>query len=177
MQSLAEGSSWGADGDRDQAFARLTALVAQSGLPFIIHAHGVARTVEDMAQTPFLVKERIVKTVVFRTRGERIVLAVLRGGRRVDYPRLAALLGVNRRDLASLAPDEVRTSVGMEAGCVSPLPLRDDLLLFVDDDVLTIQPTLFCGIGRPDRTLEIAPADLVKLAHGEVGSFSRHERP
>ena len=118
-------------------------------------------------------RARIVKTVAFRTRNGGIVLAAVRGTRRVDYARLAALLGVKRRDLAALAPDEVRKHLGVEPGSVSPLPLRDDAVVVIDDDVLTILPTLYCGIGRSDRTLEIAPADLVRLTNGRVGGFSR----
>ena len=51
--------------------------------------------------------------------------------------------------------------------------IRNDVLLLIDDDVLTIQPTIYCGIGRPDRTLELAPADLAKLTCGRVDGFSR----
>ena len=45
--------------------------------------------------------------------------------------------------------------------------------VLIDDDVLTIQPTIYCGIGRPDRTLEIAAADLVRITGGRIGGFSR----
>lgn len=128
---------------------------------------------EDAAQTLAFDVERIVKTIAFRTRNGVLVLAALRGTRRVDYPRLAALAGVNRRDLAPLSPEEVRELLGVEPGSVSPLPLRKDAAVFIDDDVLTILPTIYCGIGRPDRTLEIVPADLTQLTGGMVGGFSR----
>ncbi len=42
----------------------------------------------------------------------------------------------------------------------------------IDEDVLAILPTLY-GIGRCDRTLEIAPADLVRLTGARVASLSR----
>jgi Cys-tRNA(Pro)/Cys-tRNA(Cys) deacylase len=86
---------------------------------------------------------------------------------------LAALVGVNRRDLAPLSPDEVREFLGVEPGSVSPLSLLGDAVVLIDDDVLTILPTIYCGIGRPDRTLEIAAADLVRLTGGPTGGFSR----
>ena len=81
--------------------------------------------------------------------------------------------GVNRRDLASLSPEEVRELLGGEPGSVSPLPLWEDIAVLIDDDVITILPTIYCGIGRPDRTLEMAPDDLVRLTGGRVGGFSR----
>lgn len=155
------------------AFHRLLGIVEQSGLSFLLHEHAPARKVEDAAlNLPFDVA-RIVKTIAFRTRNGNIVLAALRGTARVDYPRLAALVGVNRRDLSPLSPEEVRESLGVEPGSVSPLSRMGEAVVLIDDDVLTIVPTIYCGIGRPDRTLEIAPADLVRLAGGRVGRVSR----
>jgi Cys-tRNA(Pro)/Cys-tRNA(Cys) deacylase len=128
---------------------------------------------EDAEQNLSFDVARIVKTIAFRTRNGELILAALRGTRRVDYPRLAALVGVKRRELASLSPDEVRELLGVEPGSISPLPLREDVAVFIDEDVLMILPTIYCGIGRPDRTLEIAPDELVKLTSGRIGGFSR----
>ncbi len=154
-------------------FERLAEILAMSGVPHVMHRHELARTVDDMVRNPLFAQSRIVKTIAFRTRSGRIVLAALRGDRRVDYPRLAAILGINRRDLAPLSPEEVRAFSGMGPGSVSPIPLNSDSSILIDDDVLTIEPTLFCGIGRSDRTLEIAPADLVRLSRGRVAGFSK----
>ncbi len=155
------------------AFQRLAEITAASGTASVIHCHEAFRTVDDMMQNPLFEEERIVKTVAFRTRSGGIVLAALRGTRRVNYPRLASILGINRRDLAPLSPEEVRAFTGMEPGSVSPIPLNRNSTIFIDEDVLTIRPTLFCGIGRPDRTLEISPADLVRLSSGQVTGFSK----
>lgn len=154
-------------------FNELTELVRGSGRPFAIHEHAATRTIEDAARNLSFDIERIVKTIAFRTRGGETVLAALRGTRRVDYARLAALVGVNRRDLAPLSPVEVAERVGVEPGSVSPLMLRGEALLFVDGDVLTIVPTVYCGMGSSDRTLEMAPSDLLELSRGQLGDFSR----
>ena len=158
--------------EKDQ-FDYLLEIVERSGLPFILHEHAPVRTMEDAEQNLSFEVARIVKTVAFRTRNNGIVLAALRGGSRVDYPRLAALVGVKRRDLAPLSPKEVREHLGVEPGSVSPLLLQGKVAVFVDDDILTILPTIYCGIGRPDRTLEVTAADLVRLIGGHVGGFSR----
>ncbi len=155
------------------AFQRLMEIVEQSGVCHVIHQHEATRTVDDMARTPLFEIARIVKTVAFRTRDGGIILAALRGTRRVDYPRLAALVGVNRRDLAPLSPEEVRLLTGCEPGAVSPLPFTENAMLFIDEDVLTIAPTLFCGTGSVERTLEIAPGGLARLARCRTGKFSK----
>ncbi|WP_246125670.1 aminoacyl-tRNA deacylase [Geobacter argillaceus] len=158
---------------KDSTFDRLVSRVEQSGVPFVLHEHAATRTMADAEQELSFDLARIVKTVAFRTRSGALILAALRGTARVDYPRLAALAGVNRRDLAPLSPEEVRQLLEVEPGSVSPLPLREDAAVFIDADVLTVLPTLYCGIGRPDRTLELAPDDLVRLSGGRAGGFSR----
>ncbi len=162
-------------GDEVTIYQRLTEILTKSSLSYIIHGHEETRTVEEAARNLSFDVVRIVKTVAFRTRNGEIVLAAVRGTRRVDYARLAALVGVNRRDLAALSPQEVRQFLGVDPGSVSPVPLAYGVLVFIDEDVLTILPTLYCGFGRSDRTLEIAPKDLVQLTRGRVGNFSREK--
>ena len=98
---------------------------------------------------------------------------------KVRSHQLAALAGVNRKDLAPLSPVAVLQRIGVAPGGVSPLHNRGhglvngEVLLFVDKDVLDIAPTAYCGAGRLDRTLELAPADLLTLCGGRPGAFSR----
>jgi Cys-tRNA(Pro)/Cys-tRNA(Cys) deacylase len=160
-------------------FEELLDLVQTSGLPFTLHEHAPTRTIEDAERNLCFDVTRIVKTVAFATRDGRLVLAALRGTLRVDYARLAALAGVNRKDLAPLSPTAVLQRIGVAPGGVSPLHnlghglVHGEVLLFVDADVLGITPTVYCGLGRPDRTLELAPADLLELCGGRAGAFSR----
>ncbi|MBF0480377.1 MAG: YbaK/EbsC family protein [Desulfovibrionaceae bacterium] len=154
------------------AFQDVIECVRQSRAACVIHTHAASRTMADAANLSFDLT-RIVKTVAFRARSGAIVLAALRGTRRVDYPKLAALIGLKRRDLAPLSAAEVKQLLGVEPGGVSPLPPREDVAIFIDNDALTIRPTIFCGAGRQDKTLEIAPEDLVRLARARTGDFSR----
>ena len=155
-------------------------MVRASGLPFTLHEHAATRTMDEARDNLDFDVARIVKTIAFARRDGTLVLAALRGTRRVDYARLAGLCGANRRDLAALSPAEVLERVGVEPGGVSPLHGHPALalgglgaLLLIDEDALGITPTLYCGTGRPDRTLELAPADLLALSGGRCGAFSR----
>jgi Cys-tRNA(Pro)/Cys-tRNA(Cys) deacylase len=161
------------ENEHTAAFRLLVGTVEDCGAPFVLHEHEATRTVEEAARNLSFDVARIVKTVAFRTRGGGIVLAAVRGIRRVDYARLAALASVNRRDLTALSPREVLDLLGVDPGSVSPVPLREDVVVIIDEDVMTILPTLYCGIGRPDRTLEIAPADLLRVTRGQLGEVSR----
>ena len=163
----------GAGGATD-CFARIMTRVAESGLPFVLHEHRPTRTMDEADRNLDFDLTRIVKTIAFAARDGRLVLAALRGTRRVEYPALAGLFGLKRRDLAALAPEAVLARLGVAPGGVSPLmSLPDDASLVIDADVLAIAPTLYCGTGRPDRTLELAPADLLRLTGARTGNFSR----
>jgi len=157
----------------DATFHRVLEILSSSGVPHQIHEHRETRTVEDAARNLSFPVDRLVKTIAFRTRNGGIVLAALRGTRRVDYARLAALVGVNRKDLFSLSPEEVRDVTGVEPGSVSPVMPLDGAEVFIDEDVLSITPTIYCGFGRPARTLEIDAADMARLSAGRVAPFSR----
>ena len=156
-------------------FVRLAAVLAQSGRPHAIHVHAPVRTMAEADAAQLFDVSRIVKTIAFTLRDGGLVLAALRGTRRVVYPALAGLLGVGRRDIAPLSPDEVLARLGVAPGSVSPLLADGRGRLLIDADVLTIEPTLYCGFGSPDRTLEIAPGELAAML-GEVvkvGGFSK----
>ncbi len=157
----------------ETAFDRLLETVRRSGLPHVVHAHPATRTVEEAAHNLDFDTARIVKTIAFGRRDGGLALAALRGTRRVAYPGLAGLLGVSRRNLRALSPEEVLACLGVAPGSVSPVPLVAGIPLFLDTDALAIAPTLYCGLGRPDRTLEIAPADLAALCGATVGAFSK----
>lgn len=154
-------------------FVRLAAVMDRSGRMHVIHAHAPVRTMAEADAARLFDVSRIVKTIAFALRDGALVLAALRGTRRVVYPALAGLLGVGRRDIAALSPQEVIERLGVAPGSVSPLLAGNGIRLCLDADVLTIAPTLYCGMGRPDRTLEIAPGDLVAAAGGTPGAFSK----
>ena len=40
-------------------------------------------------------------------------------------------------------------------------------------EILAISPTLYCGSGRPDRTLEMTPDDLAHFTGARFASFSK----
>ncbi|HWR04348.1 MAG TPA: YbaK/EbsC family protein [Humidesulfovibrio sp.] len=160
-------------------FSTLLERVRSSGFSFVLHEHEATRTIGEAEANLAFDVARIVKTIAFATRDGRLVLAALRGTLRVDYAKLARLAGVSRKDLAPLSPRDVLARIGVAPGGVSPLHgqghglVDGEVLLFVDEDVLAIAPTLYCGTGRPDRTLEMAPADLLALCGGRLGAFSR----
>jgi Cys-tRNA(Pro)/Cys-tRNA(Cys) deacylase len=147
---------------------QLVHLLTARGIPFRVHEHFVSRTVADAtAYLPFPL-DRLLKTVVFRVKHGQWILAACRGQDRVDYRKLAEAMGVKRADLIRPDPDDVEATLGYAIGGISPIPPDERVCSIVDAAAAAITETVYCGIGRYDRTLEIAIADLIVAADARV---------
>jgi Cys-tRNA(Pro)/Cys-tRNA(Cys) deacylase len=143
------------------------------GVPFTIHAHVEARTVADALERLPFSPDAYLKTVAFRLKAGGWVLAALRGADRVDYRGLAAALGVGRRDLHQMTPDEVEADLGYPLGGVGPVPTNAETRTVFDAVAVQNLDTVFCGAGRPDRTLEARIADLIAACGGLTAPISQ----
>ena len=145
-------------------------ILGDAGVRFTVHRHEpVATVAEIVALLPFPAEEH-VKTLAFSA-GDVIVLAALRGSDRLQFGRLARALGVGRDRIATLPPERVREELGLEPGGVCPLVDNDGVRVLVDPRVLDAR-RVFCGSGRNDATIELAPADLAAAAGAEVVELS-----
>ena len=137
---------------------------------FKVHTHAPLRSFEDGKATLPFDPDAMVKGLVFRRPMGSYAIVALRGADRADYRKVAAALGVRRDELTMASAEQVATDLGMQPGGVTPLPLGADV--FLDRAVLEL-PTVYCGSGRNDATLEIAGADLVRVSAGRIGDFAR----
>lgn len=148
-------------------YKQILQLLDDQGVLYTLHEHPPLRSVADVeAHLPFLAA-RMLKTVAFRKREGDWVLAGLRGHDRIDYRKLATVVGVNRRDIASLSPPEVEVELGFEVGGVAPFALRADVTLLFDRHLAELT-TVFCGSGKKTITIEIQFTDLRHVTAGKL---------
>ncbi len=147
--------------------------LASRGVGFTMHEHVVARTVTDALERLPFSPDAYLKTVAFRLKAGGWVLAALRGADRADYRGLAAALGVGRRDLHQMTPDEVAADLGYPVGGVGPVPTNEHTRTIFDALAAEQLETVYCGAGRPDRTLEVRIADLIAACDGLVAPISQ----
>lgn len=134
---------------------------------YVIHEHVDSRTFADAVDKLPFPPERMLKTIVFRLKSGGWVLAACRGQDGLDYKKLATAFGVKRDEVVRPTPDELKAGLGIEAGAVSPVPLREDVQVVFDTQV-DHEQSLFTGAGQPDRTLEITLDELVRVTGGRV---------
>jgi Cys-tRNA(Pro)/Cys-tRNA(Cys) deacylase len=147
-------------------------LLDSSGIAYELHQHEPVRTVAEVeASLPFLL-DKMLKTVAFRLKDGRTVLAGLRGHDRIDYRQLAAHFGVNRRAVASMSPEAVEAELGFEVGGVGPFSFHPDVFVLLDAK-LAEEGTVYCGSGKNTVTLAIGFANLLRVSGGELTDLAR----
>lgn len=150
-----------------EIYESLVKILASRAVPFTIHEHIPSYTVADAETHLLFPLERLLKTIAFKVKTQGYVLAAVRGPDRIDYRKLAAACGTKRTEVSRLTPEEVVTVFGVEVGSVSPILLQDGVQILFDTQI-PVHETVFCGIGRPDRTLEILLMDLVQITGGQI---------
>jgi Cys-tRNA(Pro)/Cys-tRNA(Cys) deacylase len=141
-----------------------TALLAKARVPFTLHpyqhdprAEGYG---EEAAAALGVAPDRIFKTLIAAVDGT-LVCAVVPVARRLDLKALAAAVGGKRADLAD--PTAVARATGYVVGGISPLGHRSRLRVVVDESAGTF-PTVYVSAGKRGLQVELAPADLLRLA-------------
>ena len=149
-----------------------TALLAKQGVPHTLHSyehdprHGSygAEAVEALGLDP----ERVFKTLVAEVDGVLTVGVVPVGGQ-LDLKALAEAAGGKKARMAGTAAAQRAT--GYVVGGISPLGHRSRLPVVIDSSAHRYD-TVHCSAGRRGLEVELAPADLVRLADAIVAPIA-----
>ena len=142
----------------DEDTPALRALAA-SGIEHTVTRHGRVGSLAEAAAVRGVEPSAIVKTMVVR-RGEGDHLFVLvPGDRQISWPKLRALLGVNRISMPDA--DAAREVTGYERGTITPFGSAAPLPVVADERI--VGTTISIGAGAHGVAATLA-ADVV-LAH------------
>ena len=124
---------------------------------------------EDAAAALGVDPARILKTLIASVDG-RLAVAVVPVAAELDLRRLAEALGGRKATMAD--PADAERATGYVRGGISPLAQRRRLPTVVDETALGLTTILVSG-GRRGLQVELAPADLVRLASAVVAPIAR----
>jgi Cys-tRNA(Pro)/Cys-tRNA(Cys) deacylase len=113
---------------------------------------------------------RVFKTLVAEVDGA-LTIGVVPVAGQLDLKALAAAAGGKKARMAEVAAAERAT--GYVAGGISPLGHRKRLPVVVDSSATEFD-TIFCSGGRRGLEIELAPAELVRLADATVAPIATH---
>lgn len=97
---------------------RALGAVETSGLRYEVTRHGRVGSLEEAARVRGVEPRDIVKTMVVRRGAGDYIFVLVPGDREIAWPRLRALLGVNRLSMPDA--DEAREATGYERGTITP---------------------------------------------------------
>ncbi len=127
---------------------------------------------EEAADALAVSHDRVFKTLIAATDGERtqLAVAVIPVAKRLDLKALATAMGVKKLAMANEADAERAT--GYVVGGISPLGQRKRLPLMLDESALAYE-TIYVSAGRRGLEIELAPDDLVRLSNGKTAPIAR----
>lgn len=151
-----------------------TALLARERVAFTLHpyrhdprADGYG---EEAAAALGVPAQRIFKTLVVAVDG-RLACAVVPVSGRLDLKAFAAALGGKRAELAE--PGAAARATGYVLGGISPLAQRGRLPVVVDASAARFG-SVFVSAGKRGLQVELAPADLVRLAAADSAAITAY---
>ena len=149
----------------------ITAL-EESGVLFATVRTERAQSAEESAGLQGIELGALLRTIVVRRGDDDYVFVLVPAGRRFDWPRLRAHLGVRRLTLPDA--DEARAATGYERYTITPFGSTRPWPVILDAAAAD-QPILAIGGGAFGVNVHLAPADLVRALDAQVVEVSEPE--
>ena len=148
-------------------------LLDAQGVPYVLLPHSEpVFTVAAAAAQRGVVAEEMVKSILLReARSDRTVMACVLGPARLDHRAVRAALGEDWGRLTFANDDEILTVTGYPRGAVNPLCLPDHVPVIFDTAIANCH-RVNISTGDPMAGLELAPADLIRLAGARLANIA-----
>ena len=142
-------------------------------------AHRVVRTeaagsAEEAAELQGIPLAALLRTIVVRRGDDDYLFVLVPAGRRFDWPKLRAHLGVSRMSLPDA--DEARDVTGYERYTITPFGATRAWPVIADAAILG-EPLVSIGGGARGVNIHLAPADLVAALTADVVDVTQPETP
>jgi Cys-tRNA(Pro)/Cys-tRNA(Cys) deacylase len=146
--------------------------LGQSGVEFRVVRTQPARSAEESAELQGIELGALLRSIVVRRGEDDYLFVLVPGGRRFDWPKLRAHLGVSRLSLPDA--DEARAVTGYERGAITPFGATRQWPVIVDAAALQ-HATVVIGGGARGVNVHLAPATIVEQLDAEVVDVSLEE--
>ena len=146
--------------------------VVAAGVPHTVVRTERAGSAEESAERQGIPLDALLRTIVVRRGEDDYVFVLVPAGRRFDWPRLRAHLGVRRLTLPDA--DEAREVTGYERYTITPFASTRAWPVIVDAAAVGHE-RVSVGGGAFGVNLHLAPADLVRFLGAEVVEVSSAE--
>jgi Cys-tRNA(Pro) deacylase len=149
---------------------RVAADALARGLDVELRERPEARSLEDAAQLLGIAPSDIVKTLVVKRHDGTFLFALVPGGRQISWPKLRAIVGVNKLRLpeASVALE----ATGYERGTITPLGSTTAWPVFADE---TVSGRIALGAGEHGLSAFVDAGSLIRALGATVADITDPE--
>ena len=149
-----------------------TRAVQERGIGAQVVRTQPAHSAEESASLQGIELGALLRTIVVRRGENDYVFVLVPAGRRFDWPKLRAHLGVRRLSLPDA--DEAHGATGYERGAITPFGASAAWPVIVDEAAMG-QSLVAIGGGAHGVNLHLAPAELVSALEAVVVDVSASE--
>jgi len=153
--------------EMDDGTARVLAAADALGLAHTVTRHGPVRSLAEAAAARGVEPRQIVKTMVVRVAEDDHRFVLVPGDREIAWPKLRALLGVNRLSMPSA--DAAHAVTGYVRGTITPLGSRTPLPVIAD---AAVTGTVSIGGGAHGVALTVDAAELIHALRATVADVT-----
>src|SRR4051812_5623139 len=146
---------------------RAIAAAEALGLAYAVTRHGPVRSLEEAATERGVAPHQIVKTMVVRVSEGDHRFVLVPGDREIAWPKLRALLGVNRVSMPSA--EAAYDVTGYVRGTITPLGSATPMPVIVDE---SIAGSVSIGAGAPGVALTVDADELVAALGATVADVT-----
>ena len=148
------------------------AALEGSGLAFEVVRTVPAQSAEQSAELQGIPLGALLRSLVVRRADDDYVFVLVPGGRRFDWAKLRAHLGVRRLSLPDA--EEARAVTGYERGAITPFGATRAWPVVVDTSALD-HDRVAIGGGARGVNIHLAPTALVAHLHADVADVTVSE--
>jgi Cys-tRNA(Pro)/Cys-tRNA(Cys) deacylase len=146
--------------------------IAAAGVAHRVVLIEPAKSAEDAAERQGIPLRALLRTIVVRRGEDDYLFVLVPAGRRFDWPKLRAHLGVSRMSLPDA--DEAKAVTGYVRYTITPFGSSRAWPVIADAAVMG-EPLVAIGGGGFGVNIHLAPADLVSALRAEVVDVTQPE--
>ena len=152
---------------------RVKTAAAERDLSIEIRERPEAGSLFAAAELLGIAPSSIVKTLVVKRADDTYLFALVPGGRSISWPKLRAVVGVNKLRLPE--PELALAATGYERGTIVPIGSTVDWPVYADESI--VGQRIAMGAGAHGFSLFVEADDLIAAYGATVADISVPEQP
>lgn len=148
---------------------RVTDAASARSLAIEIRERPVANSLVEAAEILGIAPAGIVKTLVVKRSDDTFLFALVPGDRAISWPKLRAVVGVNKLQLPD--PQRALEATGYERGTIVPIGSSTDWPIYADEQI--VGQRIAMGAGAHGYSLFVEADDLIAAYGATVADISQ----